>query len=157
MWGDYAVESICKQYIFHRAVLLNTEIIITITPRPLIKSSRTVRTYGRQFSQSQSERFCTKTQGLKCASIQKIFQTVKCGYKKQDFCMNLWRASQPWLHTQRRSQSNNCLYRLNNNSGGVSNGHLKETSICDNHFAALSGNGKNDQKIVFITGFLTRI
>ena len=91
MWGDYAVESICKQYIFHRAVLLNTEIIITITPRPLIKSSRTVRTYGRQFSQSQSERFCTKTQGLKCASIQKIFQTVKCGYKKQDFCMNLWR------------------------------------------------------------------
>ena len=45
MWGDYAAESICKQYIFHRAVLLNTEIIITTFPKPLIKSARNVGTY----------------------------------------------------------------------------------------------------------------
>ena len=50
MWGDYAAESICKPYIFRRADLLNTEIIITTFPKPLIKSAQTVLTIGRQFN-----------------------------------------------------------------------------------------------------------
>ena len=46
----YATAAICKPYIFRRADLFNTEIIITITPRPLIKSALSVGTYGRQFN-----------------------------------------------------------------------------------------------------------
>ena len=112
---EYATTTICKPYIFRRSDLLNTEIIITIPSKPLIKAARTVRTYGRQFSQFQSNEFCTKTQGLKCASIQNYFQAFKSGYKNQSFCMNLWRAVQPQLHTQRRSIISNSPYRLNNN------------------------------------------
>lgn len=42
---------ICKPYIFHRADLLNTEIIITITLKPLIFSPDCVGTYeGRYIS-----------------------------------------------------------------------------------------------------------
>ena len=41
--------------------------------------------------------------------------------------------------------------------GGFSNGSINVIMKCDNSFAALSGNGENDQKIVFIAGFLTRI
>ena len=77
---EYATAAICKQYIFHRAVLLNTEIIITTFPKPLIKSDQTVGTFGRQFSH---------------------------GYIRSE-----------------NVRSNNCPYRLNDNSGGVSNGHL---------------------------------
>lgn len=35
-WGDYAAAAIYKPYIFHSADLLNTEIIITTSPKPLI-------------------------------------------------------------------------------------------------------------------------
>ena len=34
--SDYAAAAICKPYIFHRAKLSNTEIIITTFPKPLI-------------------------------------------------------------------------------------------------------------------------
>ena len=91
---------LCKSHILHRADLLNTEIIITTFPKPLIKSARSVGTFGRQFSHG-----CIRSENVR---------------------------------------SNNSPYRLNDNSGGVSNGRLKETSICDNHFAALSGNDEND-------------
>ena len=47
---EYATASICKPYIFHWSDLLNTEIIITTFPKPLIKSAQTVLTIGRQFN-----------------------------------------------------------------------------------------------------------
>ena len=43
-WGDYAAAALCKPHIFHSAYLLNTEIIITILSKSLIKSAQTVRT-----------------------------------------------------------------------------------------------------------------
>ena len=110
---EYATAAICKPYIFHWSDLLNTEIIITTFPKPLIKSAHSVGTFERQFNIG-----CIRSEEVKLS---------------------------------------NSSYGLNNHSGGVSNGRLKETSICDNHFAALSGNGGNDQKIVFIAGFLTPI
>ena len=110
---EYSAAPICKPYIFGRADLLNTEIIITTFPKPLIKSAHSVGTFERQFN-------------------------VSCIRSEED-------------------KLSNSPYGLNNHSGGVSNGRLKETSICDNHFAALSGNGENDHIIVFIAGFLTRI
>ena len=122
---EYATASICKPHIFRRTDLFNTEIIITILSKPVIKSALSVRTYGRQFHQLRANIFCTKTQGLKCASIQNYFQAFKSGYKNQSFCMNLWRAVQPQLHTQRRSIISNSPYGLKNNYGGVSNGHLR--------------------------------
>ena len=42
---EYAATTICKAYIFHRADLVNTEIIITTFPKPLIYSAISVRTY----------------------------------------------------------------------------------------------------------------
>ena len=77
---EYATAAICKPYIFHWADLLNTEIIITTFPKPLIKSAQTVLTIGRQFN-------------LCCIRSDEV-------------------------------RSNNCLYRLKYNLGGVSNGHL---------------------------------
>ena len=41
-WGDYAATTICKAYIFGRCHLLNTEIIITAFPKPLIKTALSV-------------------------------------------------------------------------------------------------------------------
>ncbi len=113
MWGDYAAAAICNPYIFHWSDLLNTEIIITSFQKPVIKSTRNVGTYGRQFNVG-----CIRSEEVKLS---------------------------------------NSTYGLNYHSGGVSNGRLKEMSKCNNHFAALSGNGENDQNIIFITGFLTRI
>ena len=78
---EYTAATICKPYIFRRADLFNTEIIITTFPKPLIKSARNVGTYGRQFSHG---------------------------------C----------IHSE-EGRSDNSPYGLNNNSGGVSNGHLK--------------------------------
>ena len=71
---EYVATPICKPYIFCRADLVNTEIIITILSKPVIKSAQSVRTYGRQFPQLRANRFCTKKQGLKCASIKNIFK-----------------------------------------------------------------------------------
>ena len=78
---EYSAAPICKPYIFRRADLFNTEIIITITPRPLIKSAHSVGTFERQFSHG-----CIRSEEVR---------------------------------------SNNSPYRLNDNSGGVSNGHFK--------------------------------
>ena len=47
---EYDTTAIYKPYIFRRADLFNTEIIITITPKPLIKSAQSVGTFERQFS-----------------------------------------------------------------------------------------------------------
>ena len=57
-WGDYASESICKPYIFHRAVLLNTEIIITTFPKPLIYSAQSIGTYEGYVAFRTSHIFC---------------------------------------------------------------------------------------------------
>ena len=43
-WGDYTAAALCKAHIFHSAYLLNTEIIITILSKPLIKSAQSVGT-----------------------------------------------------------------------------------------------------------------
>ena len=78
MWGDYAAESICKPYIFRRANLFNTEIIITTFPKPLIKSAHSVGTFERQFNvdyiRSESVRSNNSPYGLK--TIQEVFQMV---------------------------------------------------------------------------------
>ena len=72
-------------------------------------------------------------------------------------CRYLWRQfSHGCIHSE-NVRSINSPYGLNNNPGGVSNGRLKVMSKCDNQKSSLSGNGRNDQKFVFIAGFLTRI
>ena len=65
--NPYRQDSICKPYIFHRADLVNTEIIITIFPNPLIKSAQSVATYGRQF--------------IHCCSLHKFSNTKRSLYK----------------------------------------------------------------------------
>ena len=56
-------DSICKPYIFQRADLVNTEIIITNSPNPLIKSAKSVVTYGRQFIHCCSLHRSSNTEG----------------------------------------------------------------------------------------------
>lgn len=48
-WWSIKRQEICKPYIFHRADLVNTEIIITIFTNPLIKSVQSVVTYEGRF------------------------------------------------------------------------------------------------------------
>ena len=70
--------SICKPYIFNWSDLLNTEIIITTFPKPLIKSAHSVGTFERQFNvdyiRSESVRSNNSPYGLK--TIQEVFQMV---------------------------------------------------------------------------------
>ena len=50
MSNTQPLSSICKPYIFHRAELVNTEIIITATFKPLIFLPDSVVTYGGHYS-----------------------------------------------------------------------------------------------------------
>ena len=68
MPNPHRQDSICKPYIFHRAELVNTEIIITISLKPLIFSPNSVGTYEGRF--------------IPCCSLHRSSNT-ECHYLKQ--------------------------------------------------------------------------
>ena len=57
---EYVTASICKPHNFRRADLLNTEIIITTFPKPLIKLARNVGTFERRFSRYWFKHICVE-------------------------------------------------------------------------------------------------
>ena len=70
---EYFRAAICKPYIFHRAKLSNTEIIITIFPKPLIYSALSVITFEGYVAFRTSHIFCnncTPSMITICATIQ---------------------------------------------------------------------------------------
>ena len=94
MPNPYRQDSICKPHIFQRADLVNTEIIITISPNPLIKSAQSIGTFERRFihccSLHRSSNDLYSFMGRSCATLQS-FQ------KRLSFCLlfpfTLWRGS----------------------------------------------------------------
>ena len=66
----YLRTPICKPYIFHRADLVNTEIIITISLKPLIFSPDSVGTYEGQF--------------IPCCSLHRLSNTK--GHNTKHLC-----------------------------------------------------------------------
>lgn len=92
--NPYRQDSICKPYIFHRADLVNTEIIITTTLKSLILLPDSVVTYGRQFihccSLHRSINDLYSFMGRSCAILQSFQNWLS-------FCLlfpfTLWRGS----------------------------------------------------------------
>ena len=94
MPNPYRQDPICKPYIFQRADLVNTEIIITTTLKSLILLPDSVVTYGRQFihccSLHRSINDLYSFMGRSCAILQSFQNWLS-------FCLlfpfTLWRGS----------------------------------------------------------------
>ena len=153
------IRMLCKSHIFHRAYLLNTENLYCDSEISLKNMLHYVVSYEGQFHYLKIKSMLIKARRLFCRIYMQTihfslvwfveyrdnyYNSLETAYKIGSKCRYLWRQFNHGCIRSEKARSDNSPYRLNDNSGGVSNGRLKETSICDNHFAALSGNDEND-------------